>query len=139
MHEGGAVRLRLAGWVSWHPPPGRLSLCSRGEKGPSLGQPGLRVARPWSGGSPSPCGPLWGLLLGTPTWGPGARAAQTGFCASGPPGLAGCPLPKVLTARVSLADGLVSYNAPAGQQLVLPGGSVIYLNDSVYDGAVGYR
>ncbi|XP_054976954.1 discoidin domain-containing receptor 2 isoform X2 [Sorex araneus] len=35
-------------------------------------------------------------------------------------------------------DGLVSYNAPAGQQLVLPGGSVIYLNDSVYDGAVGY-
>ncbi|KAM9110678.1 discoidin domain-containing receptor 2 isoform 1-T1 [Megaptera novaeangliae] len=35
-------------------------------------------------------------------------------------------------------DGLVSYNAPAGQQFVLPGGSVIYLNDSVYDGAVGY-
>uniref|UniRef100_A0A8B9PT68 Tyrosine-protein kinase receptor n=1 Tax=Apteryx owenii TaxID=8824 RepID=A0A8B9PT68_APTOW len=28
-------------------------------------------------------------------------------------------------------DGLVSYNAPAGQQLVLPGGTVIYLNDSV--------
>lgn len=38
-----------------------------------------------------------------------------------------------------LADGLVSYNAPAGQQLVLPGGTVIYLNDSVYDGAFGYR
>lgn len=37
------------------------------------------------------------------------------------------------------ADGLVSYNAPAGQQLVLPGGTVIYLNDSVYDGAFGYR
>ncbi|KAM9187162.1 discoidin domain-containing receptor 2 isoform 1-T1 [Mergus octosetaceus] len=35
-------------------------------------------------------------------------------------------------------DGLVSYNAPAGQQLVLPGGTVIYLNDSVYDGAFGY-
>ncbi|XP_039204914.1 discoidin domain-containing receptor 2 isoform X1 [Crotalus tigris] len=31
-------------------------------------------------------------------------------------------------------DGLVSYNAPAGQQLVLPDGHVIYLNDSVYDG-----
>lgn len=40
---------------------------------------------------------------------------------------------------VSFADGLVSYNAPAGQQFVLPGGSIIYLNDSVYDGAVGYR
>ena len=38
-----------------------------------------------------------------------------------------------------LADGLVSYSAPAGQQFVLPGGSIIYLNDSVYDGAVGYR
>ncbi|XP_029818093.1 discoidin domain-containing receptor 2 [Manacus vitellinus] len=36
-------------------------------------------------------------------------------------------------------DGLVSYNAPAGQQLILPGGTVIYLNDSVYDGAFGYR
>ncbi|XP_064310786.1 discoidin domain-containing receptor 2 isoform X2 [Phalacrocorax carbo] len=35
-------------------------------------------------------------------------------------------------------DGLVSYNAPAGQQLILPGGTVIYLNDSVYDGAFGY-
>ncbi|XP_028940326.1 discoidin domain-containing receptor 2, partial [Antrostomus carolinensis] len=34
--------------------------------------------------------------------------------------------------------GLVSYNAPAGQQLVLPGGTIIYLNDSVYDGAFGY-
>ncbi|XP_003225508.2 discoidin domain-containing receptor 2 [Anolis carolinensis] len=31
-------------------------------------------------------------------------------------------------------DGLVSYSAPAGQQLVLPGGIVIYLNDSIYDG-----
>uniref|UniRef100_A0A8D0BW37 Discoidin domain-containing receptor 2 n=1 Tax=Salvator merianae TaxID=96440 RepID=A0A8D0BW37_SALMN len=31
-------------------------------------------------------------------------------------------------------DGLVSYSAPAGQQLVLPGGTVIYLNDSIYDG-----
>lgn len=37
------------------------------------------------------------------------------------------------------ADGLVSYNAPVGQQLVLPGGTIIYLNDSVYDGAFGYR
>nr|XP_036879880.1 discoidin domain-containing receptor 2 [Manis javanica] len=36
-------------------------------------------------------------------------------------------------------DGLVSYSAPAGQQFVLPGGPIIYLNDSVYDGAVGYR
>lgn len=35
-------------------------------------------------------------------------------------------------------DGLVSYSAPAGQQLVLPSGTVIYLNDSVYDGAFGY-
>nr|XP_042717265.1 discoidin domain-containing receptor 2 isoform X3 [Chrysemys picta bellii] len=35
-------------------------------------------------------------------------------------------------------DGLVSYNAPAGQQFVLPSGTVIYLNDSVYDGAFGY-
>uniref|UniRef100_A0A803W376 Discoidin domain-containing receptor 2 n=1 Tax=Ficedula albicollis TaxID=59894 RepID=A0A803W376_FICAL len=35
-------------------------------------------------------------------------------------------------------DGLVSYNAPVGQQLVLPGGTIIYLNDSVYDGAFGY-
>ncbi|KFP80288.1 Discoidin domain-containing receptor 2, partial [Acanthisitta chloris] len=35
-------------------------------------------------------------------------------------------------------DGLVSYNAPAGQQLILPGGTIIYLNDSVYDGAFGY-
>lgn len=36
-------------------------------------------------------------------------------------------------------DGLVSYSAPAGQQLVLPSGTIIYLNDSVYDGAFGYR
>lgn len=43
------------------------------------------------------------------------------------------------TSVFPLADGLVSYNAPAGQQFVLPGGSIIYLNDSVYDGAVGYR
>ncbi|XP_048353991.1 discoidin domain-containing receptor 2 isoform X2 [Sphaerodactylus townsendi] len=35
-------------------------------------------------------------------------------------------------------DGLVSYSAPAGQQLVLPGSTVIYLNDSIYDGAFGY-
>uniref|UniRef100_A0A674IQ86 Discoidin domain-containing receptor 2 n=1 Tax=Terrapene triunguis TaxID=2587831 RepID=A0A674IQ86_9SAUR len=35
-------------------------------------------------------------------------------------------------------DGLVSYNAPAGQQFILPSGTVIYLNDSVYDGAFGY-
>lgn len=35
-------------------------------------------------------------------------------------------------------DGLVSYSAPAGQQFVLPGGSIVYLNDSVYDGAIGY-
>ncbi|OWK60908.1 Discoidin domain-containing receptor 2 [Lonchura striata] len=35
-------------------------------------------------------------------------------------------------------DGLVSYNAPIGQQLILPGGTIIYLNDSVYDGAFGY-
>lgn len=46
---------------------------------------------------------------------------------------------QALTICVSSADGLVSYNAPAGQQFVLPGGAVIYLNDSVYDGAVGYR
>ncbi|KAJ6654670.1 hypothetical protein lerEdw1_006692 [Lerista edwardsae] len=31
-------------------------------------------------------------------------------------------------------DGLVSYSAPAGQQLVLPSGTVVYLNDSIYDG-----
>lgn len=46
---------------------------------------------------------------------------------------------RALTIVFFLADGLVSYNAPAGQQFVLPGGSIIYLNDSVYDGAVGYR
>ncbi|KAI1892135.1 hypothetical protein AGOR_G00150840 [Albula goreensis] len=34
-------------------------------------------------------------------------------------------------------DGLVSYNAPAGQQMSFKGQHV-YLNDSVYDGAVGY-
>uniref|UniRef100_A0A8C3NUW1 Discoidin domain-containing receptor 2 n=1 Tax=Cyanoderma ruficeps TaxID=181631 RepID=A0A8C3NUW1_9PASS len=34
-------------------------------------------------------------------------------------------------------DGLVSYNAPVGQQLILPGGTIIYLNDSVYDGGLG--
>ncbi|XP_043941314.1 discoidin domain-containing receptor 2 [Protopterus annectens] len=34
-------------------------------------------------------------------------------------------------------DGLVSYNVAAGQQMVPPGGPVIYLNDSVYDGAIG--
>ncbi|KAJ7332369.1 hypothetical protein JRQ81_014549 [Phrynocephalus forsythii] len=31
-------------------------------------------------------------------------------------------------------DGLVSYSAPPGQQLVLPGGTTVYLNDSIYDG-----
>ncbi|XP_029474022.1 discoidin domain-containing receptor 2 isoform X2 [Rhinatrema bivittatum] len=35
-------------------------------------------------------------------------------------------------------DGLVSYNAPSGQQYILPGGSAVSLNDSIYDGAVGY-
>ncbi|KAJ8357252.1 hypothetical protein SKAU_G00200460 [Synaphobranchus kaupii] len=35
-------------------------------------------------------------------------------------------------------DGLVSYNAPTGQQLTLDDLQV-HLNDSVYDGAVGYR
>ncbi|RXM28814.1 Discoidin domain-containing receptor 2 [Acipenser ruthenus] len=35
-------------------------------------------------------------------------------------------------------DGLVSYNAPAGQQIIVPRGYNVYLNDSVYDGAVGY-
>ncbi|XP_063057295.1 discoidin domain-containing receptor 2 isoform X2 [Engraulis encrasicolus] len=34
-------------------------------------------------------------------------------------------------------DGLVSYNAPAGQQMTFNDAQV-YLNDSVYDGAVGY-
>ncbi|XP_041913599.1 discoidin domain-containing receptor 2 isoform X1 [Alosa sapidissima] len=34
-------------------------------------------------------------------------------------------------------DGLVSYNAPAGQQMML-NDLPVYLNDSVYDGAVGY-
>ncbi|XP_036376802.1 discoidin domain-containing receptor 2 isoform X2 [Megalops cyprinoides] len=34
-------------------------------------------------------------------------------------------------------DGLVSYNAPAGQMMTVKG-QHIYLNDSVYDGAVGY-
>ncbi|XP_068107877.1 discoidin domain-containing receptor 2 isoform X2 [Hyperolius riggenbachi] len=35
-------------------------------------------------------------------------------------------------------DGLVSYNAPAGQQFLLADGQVINLNDTIYDGAVGY-
>ncbi|KAM4641034.1 discoidin domain-containing receptor 2 isoform 2-T2 [Discoglossus pictus] len=35
-------------------------------------------------------------------------------------------------------DGLVSYNAPSGQQFLLPEGQAIYLNDTIYDGAVGY-
>ncbi|KAM4722004.1 discoidin domain-containing receptor 2 [Rhinophrynus dorsalis] len=35
-------------------------------------------------------------------------------------------------------DGLVSYNAPSGQQFLLPEGQTIYLNDTIYDGAVGY-
>ncbi|XP_018609606.2 discoidin domain-containing receptor 2-like isoform X1 [Scleropages formosus] len=34
-------------------------------------------------------------------------------------------------------DGLVSYNAPVGQHMIFQGLHV-YLNDSVYDGAVGY-
>uniref|UniRef100_A0A3Q2YUM5 Discoidin domain-containing receptor 2 n=1 Tax=Hippocampus comes TaxID=109280 RepID=A0A3Q2YUM5_HIPCM len=34
-------------------------------------------------------------------------------------------------------DGLVSYNAPAGQQMNIPE-HVVYLNDSVYDGAIIY-
>ncbi|KAJ8388159.1 hypothetical protein AAFF_G00136250 [Aldrovandia affinis] len=34
-------------------------------------------------------------------------------------------------------DGLVSYNAPAGLQMTIKG-QHIHLNDSVYDGAVGY-
>lgn len=38
----------------------------------------------------------------------------------------------------SLPDGLVSYNAPAGHQMML-NDLPVYLNDSVYDGAVGYR
>uniref|UniRef100_A0A7N6AK15 Discoidin domain-containing receptor 2 n=1 Tax=Anabas testudineus TaxID=64144 RepID=A0A7N6AK15_ANATE len=35
-------------------------------------------------------------------------------------------------------DGLVSYNAPVGEQMTLPTYPV-YLNDSVYDGAIIYR
>uniref|UniRef100_A0A8C5QU26 Discoidin domain-containing receptor 2 n=1 Tax=Leptobrachium leishanense TaxID=445787 RepID=A0A8C5QU26_9ANUR len=35
-------------------------------------------------------------------------------------------------------DGLVSYSAPSGQQFILPEGPTIYLNDTIYDGAVGY-
>ncbi|KAM8929976.1 discoidin domain-containing receptor 2 [Pelodytes ibericus] len=35
-------------------------------------------------------------------------------------------------------DGLVSYNAPSGQQFLLTEGKPIYLNDTIYDGAVGY-
>ncbi|XP_057190727.1 discoidin domain-containing receptor 2 isoform X1 [Triplophysa rosa] len=34
-------------------------------------------------------------------------------------------------------DGLVSYSAPAGQQMTLKG-QQIYLNDTVYDGAISY-
>uniref|UniRef100_A0A8C4SIJ4 Discoidin domain-containing receptor 2 n=1 Tax=Erpetoichthys calabaricus TaxID=27687 RepID=A0A8C4SIJ4_ERPCA len=34
-------------------------------------------------------------------------------------------------------DGLVSYSAPPGQQIVMSGGHIIYLNDSIYDGAFG--
>lgn len=36
------------------------------------------------------------------------------------------------------ADGLVSYNVPVGEQMNLPAYPV-YLNDSVYDGAISYR
>ncbi|XP_072276244.1 discoidin domain-containing receptor 2 isoform X1 [Pyxicephalus adspersus] len=35
-------------------------------------------------------------------------------------------------------DGLVSYNAPSGQQFLLPDGQIVNLNDTIYDGAVGY-
>ncbi|KAM9324483.1 discoidin domain-containing receptor 2-like [Gastrophryne carolinensis] len=35
-------------------------------------------------------------------------------------------------------DGLVSYNAPIGQQFLLPEGQMVNLNDTLYDGAVGY-
>ncbi|KAF7705883.1 discoidin domain-containing receptor 2 isoform X1 [Silurus meridionalis] len=34
-------------------------------------------------------------------------------------------------------DGLVSYSSPAGEEMTF-GGKQVYLNDSVYDGAVGY-
>lgn len=37
-----------------------------------------------------------------------------------------------------VSDGLVSYSAPAGQQMTLKG-QQIYLNDTVYDGAISYR
>lgn len=36
------------------------------------------------------------------------------------------------------ADGLVSYSAPAGQKMSFRG-QQIYLNDTVYDGAISYR
>ncbi|XP_056379545.1 discoidin domain-containing receptor 2 isoform X1 [Hyla sarda] len=35
-------------------------------------------------------------------------------------------------------DGLVSYNSPSGQQFLLPDGQIVNLNDTIYDGAVGY-
>ncbi|XP_071984637.1 discoidin domain-containing receptor 2 isoform X2 [Engystomops pustulosus] len=35
-------------------------------------------------------------------------------------------------------DGLVSYNSPSGQQFLLPEGQIVNLNDTIYDGAVGY-
>lgn len=38
----------------------------------------------------------------------------------------------------SPADGLVSYSSPAGEEMTFDGQQV-YLNDSVYDGAMGYR
>ncbi|CAJ0939885.1 unnamed protein product [Ranitomeya imitator] len=37
-----------------------------------------------------------------------------------------------------LDDGLVSYNSPSGQQFFLPEGQIVNLNDTIYDGAVGY-
>lgn len=43
-----------------------------------------------------------------------------------------------LISQHGFTDGLVSYNAPAGEQMTLPAHPV-YLNDSVYDGAVIYR
>uniref|UniRef100_A0A8C2UHH4 Discoidin domain-containing receptor 2 n=1 Tax=Coturnix japonica TaxID=93934 RepID=A0A8C2UHH4_COTJA len=65
----------------------------------------------------APCCAHWVLCM--------AAHGLVGACLS----VSHCPFP---------TDGLVSYSAPAGQQLVLPSGTIIYLNDSVYDGAFGY-
>lgn len=86
----------------------------------------------WCGHVPFPTSPepSWGAVRPTGGW----RCPGAGW--GSPP--VGCP--SWVAAYSPLpADGLVSYNAPVGQQLVLPGGTVIYLNDSVYDGAFGYR